>query len=189
MSEVLIPAHLPDWIRDHIHRYLESDGADGHMWDSSSVGGPGLVPTLLLTTTGRKSGKPQILPLIYGKAGKGYVIVASKGGAPSHPAWYINLTAHPEVAVQVGAKRFRASHGSGAIDALGPNGWNLSPLRGLPEENRARDSHSDPGTARGLNRPPARDQLTKNHMIKCKGKRNNLFFEDHLFRFIILIKI
>jgi deazaflavin-dependent oxidoreductase (nitroreductase family) len=105
MSEVLIPAHLPDWIRDHIHRYLESDGADGHMWDSSSVGGPGLVPTLLLTTTGRKSGKPQILPLIYGKAGKGYVIVASKGGAPSHPAWYINLTAHPEVAVQVGAKR------------------------------------------------------------------------------------
>jgi deazaflavin-dependent oxidoreductase (nitroreductase family) len=108
MSEVLIPAHLPDWMRDHIHRYLESDGADGHMWDSSAAGGPGLVPTLLLTTTGRKSGKPQILPLIYGKTENSYVIVASKGGAPSHPAWYLNLTAHPEVAVQVEAKKFRA---------------------------------------------------------------------------------
>jgi deazaflavin-dependent oxidoreductase (nitroreductase family) len=95
-------------MRDHIHRYLESDGADGHMWDSSVVGGPGLVPTLLLTTTGRKSGKPQILPLIYGKTENGYAIVASKGGAPSHPAWYLNLTTHPDVAVQVEAKRFRA---------------------------------------------------------------------------------
>ena len=105
MSEVLIPAHLPDWIRDHIRRYLESDGADGHMWD---LGGPGLVPTLLLTTTGRKSGKSQILPLIYGKSENGYAIVASKGGAPSHPAWYLNLTAHPEVEVQVEAERFTA---------------------------------------------------------------------------------
>ncbi len=105
MSEISIPAHLPDWIRDHIRRYLESDGADGHMWD---LGGPGLVPTLLLTTTGRKSGKPQILPLIYGKTENGYAIVASKGGAPSHPAWYLNLTAQPEVKVQVEAERFPA---------------------------------------------------------------------------------
>ena len=108
MSEVSVPAHLPDWIRDHIRRYLESDGADGHMWDSSVVGGPGLVPTLLLTTTGRKSGKPQVLPLIYGKTENGYGIVASKGGAPSHPDWYLNLAARPEVEVQVEAKRFRA---------------------------------------------------------------------------------
>ncbi len=105
MSEISVPAHLPDWIQNHIRRYLESDGADGHMWD---LGGPGLVPTLLLTTTGRKSGKPQILPLIYGKTENGYAIVASKGGAPSHPAWYLNLTAHPEVEVQVEAERFRA---------------------------------------------------------------------------------
>ena len=105
MSEVSIPAHLPDWIRNHIRRYLESDGADGHMWD---LGGPGLVPTLLLTTTGRKSGKPQILPLIYGKTESGFAIVASKGGAPSHPAWYFNLTAYPEVEVQVEEQRFSA---------------------------------------------------------------------------------
>jgi len=108
VSEVSVPAHLPELIRNHIRRYLESDGADGHMWDSSVVGGAGLVPTLLLTTTGRKSGKPRMIPVVYGKTEAGYVIVASKAGAPSHPAWYLNLTAHPEVEVQIGAKRFRA---------------------------------------------------------------------------------
>ena len=108
MSEASIPAYLPDWIRDHIRRYVESDGADGHMWDSSVAGGSGLLPTLLLTTKGRKSGEPKVLPLIYGEAGNAYVIIASKGGAPSHPAWYLNLSAHPEVEVQVAAKRFHA---------------------------------------------------------------------------------
>lgn len=103
-----IPSYLPDWIRDHLRRYLESDGADGHMWDSTVVGGPGPLPTLLLTTRGRRSGKRLILPLIYGDTPKGPVIVASKGGAPTHPAWYLNLTAQPEVEVQVGPKRFRA---------------------------------------------------------------------------------
>ena len=59
MSEVSVPAHLPDWIQDHIRRYLESNGADGHMWD---LGGPGLVPTLLLTTTGGNQGSPRSFP-------------------------------------------------------------------------------------------------------------------------------
>jgi len=108
VSDDSIPAHFPDWIRDHIRRYRETDGADGHLWDSSVVGGPGPVPTLLLTTQGRKSGKALTLPLIYGKTKSGFAIIASKGGAPSHPAWYLNLTAHPEVDVQVEAKRFRA---------------------------------------------------------------------------------
>ena len=108
MSDIKIPENLPSWIQDHLRRYLESDGADGHMWDSSVAGGSGLVATLLLTTTGRKSGKRQSLPLIYGRTESGYAIVASKGGAPAHPAWYLNLTAHPEVEVQVEAKRFRA---------------------------------------------------------------------------------
>jgi proline iminopeptidase len=109
MSEISIPDYLPDWIRSHVRRYLESDGADGHMWDSSVAGGSGPVPTLLLTTRGRKSGEPRLLPLIYGKADGGYVIIASKGGAPSHPAWYLNLAAHPEVDVQVAADRFKAT--------------------------------------------------------------------------------
>lgn len=108
MSEVKIPTNLPKWIGDHLRRYLESDGADGHMWDSAPVGGPGPIPTLLLTTTGRRSGQPMIMPLIYGKIDSGYVVVASKGGAPQHPGWYLNLVAHPEVEVQVMAERFHA---------------------------------------------------------------------------------
>lgn len=108
MSEIKIPANLLKLIDDHLRRYLESDGKDGHMWDSAPVGGPGPVPTLLLTTTGRRSGKPVVMPLIYGEADGNYVVVASKGGAPQHPGWYLNLVAKPEVEVQVLAKRFRA---------------------------------------------------------------------------------
>ena len=100
---------LPKWIADHLQRYLDTDGADGHLWDSAPVGGPGPIPTLLLTTTGRRSGKPIVMPLIYGEAGGNYVVVASKGGAPKHPGWYLNLAAHPDVDVQILAKRFRAT--------------------------------------------------------------------------------
>ena len=103
-----IPANLPGWIGDHLRRYLESDGADGHMWDSSSVGGPGPVPTLLLTTASRHSGQRLTLPLLYGEVDGRYVVVASKGGAPKHPGWYLNLVAQPEVGVQVIAERFQA---------------------------------------------------------------------------------
>jgi len=108
MSEVRVPDSLPKWIADHLRRYVETDGADGHMWDSAPVGGPGPIPTLLLTTTGRRSGKSLVMPLIYGEANGAYVVIASKGGAPKHPAWYLNLTANPEVEVQVIADRFRA---------------------------------------------------------------------------------
>jgi deazaflavin-dependent oxidoreductase (nitroreductase family) len=66
------------------------------------------VPTLLLTTTGRKSKQPQQLPLIYGQDGARYVIIASKGGAPEHPGWYQNLVAEPRVELQVAADKFRA---------------------------------------------------------------------------------
>jgi deazaflavin-dependent oxidoreductase (nitroreductase family) len=91
---------LPDWMADHLRRYLETNGKDGHLWNG--------VPTLLLTTTGRRSGKPQVLPLIYGEDGGRYVVVASKGGAPDHPLWYQNLVAQPAVQVQVAADRFAA---------------------------------------------------------------------------------
>ena len=116
MSESSLPTELPEWIRNHVSRYLESDGADGHLWDSSVAGGSGMVPTLLLTTTGRKSGKALLLPLIYGKTETGYAIIASKGGAPSHPAWYFNLSANPEVDVQVAAEKFRARARTAAGD-------------------------------------------------------------------------
>ncbi|HTO53396.1 MAG TPA: nitroreductase family deazaflavin-dependent oxidoreductase [Myxococcota bacterium] len=91
---------LPGWIADHLKRYQATNGADGHIWNG--------VPTLLLTTTGRKSGQPGTLPLIYGQDGARYVIVASRGGAPDHPGWYKNLVAHPKVELQVAADRFSA---------------------------------------------------------------------------------
>lgn len=108
MTEAKENSDLPGWILDHMKRYVESDGRDGHMWDASSAGGSGVFPTLLLTTQGRRSGEPRMLPLIYGESETGHVIVASKGGAPIHPVWYLNLVEVPEVSVQVGAEKFRA---------------------------------------------------------------------------------
>jgi deazaflavin-dependent oxidoreductase (nitroreductase family) len=63
---------------------------------------------LLLTTTGRHSGQPRTTPLIYGRDGDRYLVVASRGGAPKHPDWYQNLVAQPEVHVRVMADRFKA---------------------------------------------------------------------------------
>jgi len=61
------PANLPDWISQHVELYL-SDPEAVHMWDSSSLGGPGILTALLLITTGRKSGELKMLPLIYKKS-------------------------------------------------------------------------------------------------------------------------
>jgi deazaflavin-dependent oxidoreductase (nitroreductase family) len=108
MAESNKTSELPDWIQNHLSRYLASDGADGYLFDASLGGGKGLVPTLLLTTVGRKSGRVLTLPLIFGRSGPSYVVVASKGGAPAHPAWYLNLQANPEVKVQVKAEKFTA---------------------------------------------------------------------------------
>ena len=86
------------WVQDHIRAYVETNGQEGHMWRG--------VPTLLLTTTGRKSGELRRTALIYGRDSDDYVIVASKGGAPSNPLWYENLVAQPKVTIQVGADVF-----------------------------------------------------------------------------------
>jgi deazaflavin-dependent oxidoreductase (nitroreductase family) len=102
------PRELPEWIRKHVEAYLATDGREGHLWDSRIAGGPGPIPTLLLTTTGRKSGRALTLPLIYTKSGEDYVVIASRGGHPTHPAWYLNLVADPVVDVQVLARRFEA---------------------------------------------------------------------------------
>jgi deazaflavin-dependent oxidoreductase (nitroreductase family) len=93
-------ADIP-WIAEHIALY-QSDPEKAHMWDSSAAGGEGILPTLLLTTTGHKSGKQRPIPLIYGAVDGGYAIIASKGGAPQHPAWYVNLLAQPECHAQIG---------------------------------------------------------------------------------------
>lgn len=109
MSDFTVPEHLPDWIADHVRTYLASGGTEGHRWDSTVVGGPGPLPCLLLVTRGRRSGKQTTIPLIYGETGDGrYVIIASRGGTPTHPEWYLNLVANPDVKVQVGTQRFAA---------------------------------------------------------------------------------
>src|ERR1700745_1953072 len=66
------------------------------------------VPSLLLTTTGRKSGEKFIFPLFYGRSGDSYFIIASKGGAPAHPGWYKNILVNPDVEIQVGTKKLKA---------------------------------------------------------------------------------
>lgn len=65
-------------------------------------------PMLLLTTTGARSGRPRTTPLNYTADGDCLAVIASKGGAPTHPDWYRNLVANPEVTVEVGTDRFRA---------------------------------------------------------------------------------
>jgi len=95
------------WIAEHIALY-RSDPEKAHMWDSTPLGGPRLLPTLLLTTVGRKSGQPRALPLIYGRDGDAYVVIASKGGLPDHPLWFRNLEANPECDLQVGTRALRA---------------------------------------------------------------------------------
>ena len=95
------------WIAEHIELY-RTDPEKARLWDSTPLGGPGVLPTLLLTTIGRKSGEPRSLPLNYGEADGAYVIIASKGGLPNHPIWYLNLEANPECDLMVGAKAVKA---------------------------------------------------------------------------------
>lgn len=98
-------SELPDWIREHVELYL-TDPEKAHMWDASSAGGSGLLPTLLLITRGRKTGETKMLPLIYKAVGEAFVIIASKGGAPTHPAWYLNLEAEPDCEIRVGKQAY-----------------------------------------------------------------------------------
>lgn len=84
----------------HVDRYRETGGEEGHDWRGASV--------LILTTTGRRSGEARSSPLIYRRRGEDYVVVASKGGAAEDPDWYRNLTADPDVEVQVRGDRFPA---------------------------------------------------------------------------------
>ncbi|MGH2883692.1 MAG: nitroreductase family deazaflavin-dependent oxidoreductase [Solirubrobacteraceae bacterium] len=102
--------------QEHVRRYLQTDGAEGHDWQGTTV--------LILTTTGRRSGDERSTPLIYGKHGEDHVVVASKGGAEEHPAWYLNLSEHPEVTVQVRGDRFKA-HARTATGEEKPELWKM----------------------------------------------------------------
>jgi deazaflavin-dependent oxidoreductase (nitroreductase family) len=100
MTQVESEALLGD---EHVRRYRETGGEVGHVWKKGSK-------ILLLTTTGRKSGKPRTHPLIYGADGSGALaVVASKGGSPEHPAWYLNLLEDPNVEIELLDEQFKAT--------------------------------------------------------------------------------
>jgi deazaflavin-dependent oxidoreductase (nitroreductase family) len=100
MSDEEALDNAASWVADHIRTYLETDGREGHLY----LG----WPTLLLTTRGRKTGLLRRTALIYGRDQDRYLIVASNGGLSQHPAWYLNLSEHPEVTLQVRADKFAA---------------------------------------------------------------------------------
>jgi deazaflavin-dependent oxidoreductase (nitroreductase family) len=102
------------WVAEHIDRYVRSGGKYGHRWSG--------VKTLLLTTRGRKTGTLRRTALIYGRDGDRYVVVASNGGKPHHPAWYLNLIANPVVHVQVGTDQF-AGRAMPATEQERPQLW------------------------------------------------------------------
>lgn len=102
---------------EHVRKYIETDGEVGHDWMRDTT-------VLVLATTGRKSGKEYKHALIYRRYGDDCVVVASKGGAPEHPDWYLNLKANPKVEVQVGADKFTATARDAASDER-PKLWTL----------------------------------------------------------------
>jgi deazaflavin-dependent oxidoreductase (nitroreductase family) len=98
-----------EFVAKHRDTYLSSQGREGHVLDYRHLGGHRFTTTLLLETVGRKSGERRITPLIYGHTGGEVVVVASKGGADVHPAWYFNLEAADEVTVQIAGQAFRCT--------------------------------------------------------------------------------
>ncbi|MGY1743258.1 MULTISPECIES: nitroreductase family deazaflavin-dependent oxidoreductase [unclassified Blastococcus] len=101
---------------EHVQRYRETDGEVGYIWNG--------VPILLLTTTGRKSGERRTTPLIFARDGEDYLVVASQGGAPTHPNWYLNLLADPRAEIQVRAEHIPVT-GRAATEEERPRLWDV----------------------------------------------------------------
>jgi deazaflavin-dependent oxidoreductase (nitroreductase family) len=87
-------------VKRHIQQYIESKGKKGHLYRG--------LPSLLITTRGRKTSLLRRSALIYGRDGESYVVVASNAGSPRLPFWYLNLVANPEVELMVGPEVFKA---------------------------------------------------------------------------------
>ena len=104
-----IRSGMYDWQKEHLQRYLRSGGAEGHLYDFGPINGEGWQPICLIKHVGRKTGRTLIVPLIYGMVEGEFVIVASKGGSPTHPAWYLNIEGTSEIDVQIATQAFRAS--------------------------------------------------------------------------------
>lgn len=91
---------MSDWNQANIDEFRANGGKIGGIFTGK--------PMLLLTTTGAKSGKQRTNPLMYNTDGDRVLVFASKGGAPTHPDWYHNLVANPEVTVELGTEKFKA---------------------------------------------------------------------------------
>lgn len=98
---------MSDWNAKIIAEFRQNEGRVGGQFEGA--------PLLLLTTTGRRSGEPRINPMMYLADGDRLLVFASKGGAPTHPDWYHNLLAAPQVTVEVGTETFPAH----AVDLQG----------------------------------------------------------------------
>jgi deazaflavin-dependent oxidoreductase (nitroreductase family) len=96
---------------EHVRRYQETDGEEGYIWNG--------VPILLLTSAGRKSGLARTTPLIYAREGDDYLVVASMGGAPQHPNWYLNLVANNSAQIQVRADHIDVTARTASEDEKG----------------------------------------------------------------------
>lgn len=86
---------------EHVKAYQETNGEVGYIWNG--------VPILLFTSIGAKSGLPRTNAIIFTQVGDKYVIMASMGGSPKHPAWYHNIRKNPEIDVQIKGEKFRAT--------------------------------------------------------------------------------
>jgi deazaflavin-dependent oxidoreductase (nitroreductase family) len=110
---------VADWNKQMIDNFRAQGGKGlGHFGDK----------LLLLTTRGAKTGESRTTPLVYHRDGDRYIIAASKGGAPSHPAWYHNLVKHPEAEVEVGTEKFKVR---------------ATPLTKGAERDRLYNAHAD----------------------------------------------
>ena len=104
-----IRAARANWITEHLDTYLTSGGTRGHIFDVSAVGGREMTTHCLIRCVGRKSAKVYVKPLIYGNFGGEIVIVASKGGADTHPGWYLNILTSNTIGVQIATQAFEAT--------------------------------------------------------------------------------
>jgi len=98
-----------DWATEHREMYLRSGGSQGHIMDITAVGGHAFSTHCLVKYAGRKSGKIFITGLCYSSVGGEVVLCASKGGADTHPDWYLNLTAATHVEFQVATQAYRGT--------------------------------------------------------------------------------
>ncbi len=103
MAEREMPKEIRTWLSTPMSKLFQRANTALYRLSGGKLGGTMRgAKVLLLTATGRKSGKPHTTPLIYLRDGNDYAVVASKGGWPTHPLWYLNLQANPRAQMQVG---------------------------------------------------------------------------------------